>query len=329
MMSLKFAAICLLAVSVSAAVFEQSEYEFLFTKWVQHHQKSYDAENFFYRFGVFKSNLDYIQKHNAGNHTYTLGMNAFGDLTPEEFYSTHLGYKRVETPYIRSVNRPERLAMSPLADSLDWRTSGAVTPIKDQGQCGSCWAFSTTGSVEGAYFLKTGTLVSVSEQQLVDCSTQNAGCNGGLMDYAFEWIISNKGITGESDYPYKAVDGTCKKNQPVRATIKSYKDVTPNSNTAFKAAVNIGPLSVAIEADQSAFQFYTSGVFSGTCGKNLDHGVLVVGYGTDSGNAYYIVKNSWGTSWGEKGYMRMIDKATLNSGSGQCGILSEPSYPTC
>jgi len=119
------------------------------------------------------------------------------------------------------------------------------------------------------------------------------------------------------------------KNQPVRATIKGYKDVTSNSNTAFRTAVAIGPLSVAIEADQSAFQFYTGGVFTGTCGKNLDHGVLVVGYGTDGSNPYYIVKNSWGTSWGEKGYMRMVDKSTLNGGSGQCGILSEPSYPTC
>jgi len=148
------------------------------------------------------------------------------------------------------------------------------------------------------------------------------------MDYAFEWIISNKGITTETSYPYKAVDGTCKKGMTAAATLSGYKDVKANNNAAFRAAIAIGPLSVAIEADQSAFQFYSSGVFTGTCGKSLDHGVLVVGYGTDSkAGDYYIVKNSWGTTWGESGYMRMTDKATLNGGAGECGILSEPSYP--
>jgi cathepsin L len=326
-MSPKLALLCLLAVTASAVVFEDHEYEFLFTKWVQHHQKSYDAENFFYRFGVFKANLDYIYKHNQENHTYTLGMNAFGDLTREEFFSTHLGLNNIKRDYIRSVNEAD-LDDVEIAESLDWRTEGAVTPIKDQGQCGSCWAFSTTGSTEGAYFLKKGELVSLSEQQLVDCSTSygNEGCNGGFMDYGFEYIIDN-GITDEADYPYKARDQKCSTGKPVKATISSYKDVKAKDSNAFLAAVNIGPLSIAIEADQNGFQFYSSGVFTGTCGVNLDHGVLIVGYGIDGANKYYILKNSWGTSWGEKGYMRIVDKPTLNGGAGQCGMMLNPCYP--
>jgi len=327
-MSPKIAILCLLAVTVSAGVFQDNEYQFLFTKWVQQHQKSYDADVFFHRFGVFKANLDYIATQNKKNNTYTLGMNAFGDLTPEEFYSTHLGYRREPRNYIRSVNTVD-LSHVKAAASVDWRTQGAVTPIKDQGQCGSCWAFSATGSTEGAWFLAGNPLVSLSEQQLVDCSKNggNAGCNGGLMDNAFEWIITN-GITDETSYPYKAVDGKCKTGLKKAATLKSYVDVKSNSDADFKKAVTLAPVSVAIEADQSAFQFYTSGVFSGTCGMNLDHGVLVVGYGTDSGSNYYIVKNSWGTSWGESGYMRMIETTSgKNGAAGECGILMEPSYP--
>jgi len=318
--------LCLLAVTVSAGVFQENEYQFLFTKWVQQHKKSYEADVFFHRFGIFKANLDYIYQHNKGNHTYTMGMNTFGDLTQQEFFSTHLGYKKINRDYIRGVNRAD-LSHVKVADSLDWRTQGAVTPIKDQGQCGSCWAFSATGSAEGAWFLKKSSLVSLSEQQLVDCSTANAGCDGGLMDYAFEWIISN-GITDEASYPYKAVDGKCATGKKVKVTLSSYVDVKGSNDAAFKQAVNVGPLSVAIEADQTGFQFYSSGVFSGKCGTNLDHGVLVVGYGTASNVPYYIVKNSWGTSWGESGYMRMIDTTTgANGAAGECGIFIEPSYP--
>jgi len=327
-MTAKLLIVALLAVSVTAAVFEDHQYEFLFTKWVQQHQKSYDADDFFYRFNVFKANLDSIYHHNLGNHTYKKGMNKFGDLTPEEFKAMYTGYNHIERPYLRSKNEVD-LSDVEIAATVDWRTEGAVTPVKDQAQCGSCWAFSATGSTEGAHAIATGTLVSLSEQQLMDCSTPegNQGCNGGFMDQAFEFIISNKGITSEDDYPYKAKDGTCKGGMKAAATISNYVDVTAGSSSKLQAALNIGPVSIAIEADQNAFQFYSSGIFSGTCGANLDHGVLAVGYGTDNGTPYWIVKNSWGSSWGEAGYMRMIDKATLNRGMGECGILSVPSYP--
>jgi hypothetical protein len=197
-----------------------------------------------------------------------------------------------------------------------------VTPIKNQEQCGSCWAFSTTGSVEGVSFISTGTLPSVSEQQLVDCSGAegNQGCNGGLMDYGFEYIIKNKGITGETNYPYTAKDGTCAAaGKPVVATISGYKDVPVNSEVGLETAIVTQPVSVAVEADQSVFQYYTGGVMDSACGTQLDHGVLAVGYGTEGGKEYFKVKNSWGADWGAKGYILLARGAKFNP-SGQCGI---------
>jgi len=252
-----------------------------------------------------------------------MGSNAFADLTWEEFRSNKLGYNAIDNAHLRSKNAKPITLEGPAAASVDWRTKGIVTPVKDQGQCGSCWAFSTTGSTEGAVAQKTGNLVSLSEQQLVDCSTAqgNQGCNGGLMDYGFQYIISNKGITSEASYPYKATGpNTCTKGKAVAATISSFQDVA-TTETALLAAVAKQPVSVAIEADQEAFQFYSGGVLTAACGTNLDHGVLAVGYGTDSGTDYWIVKNSWGASWGESGYIRLV------RGKNQCGIADAASYP--
>jgi len=174
------------------------------------------------------------------------------------------------------------------------------------------------------------TLVSLSEQELVDCSGAegNNGCEGGLMDFAFQYIINNGGITTESAYPYTAQDGTCNSaGQPPGATISSFTDVSPSDNDALHTAVAQQPISIAIEADQDGFQFYSEGVFTGECGDALDHGVLVVGYNQTASPAYWIVKNSWGPSWGDMGYIFLVDDPTLNGGSGQCGMLTEPSYP--
>jgi cathepsin L len=221
-------------------------------------------------------------------------VNEFADMTFTEFHAKMTGYNRINRDYLRSKNGPHHQVHT-VADSVDWRTKNAVTGIKNQQQCGSCWAFSTTGSVEGAHAIKTGTLVSLSEQQLVDCSTAegNQGCNGGLMDYAFQYIITNHGITTEDSYPYQAVQGTCQTNVTAAATISSFVDVAAGSETALLAAVNIGPVSVAIEADQQCFQFYSGGILSDpSCGMQLDHGVLAVGYGTDSATntPYWIVR---------------------------------------
>jgi len=322
--------IALLAVLVPAAmaanVQTKLDVDASWTAWKLKYQKNYlGAEEETMRKAIFEKNVAYINKHNSQGHAYTLGMNQFGDLTNAEFQSMYL------RPFKRAANRTtpvHELTNVAAPDSVDWRSKGYVTPIKDQGQCGSCWSFSSTGSIEGAHFKATGKLVSFSEQNLVDCSTKqgNQGCNGGLMDYAFEYVISNKGLDTESSYPYTARDGTCKYN-PANSggTISSYKDVQAGSESALQDAVaNIGPISVAIDASHNSFQFYKTGVYNEPLcsSKNLDHGVLAVGYGTESGKDYWIVKNSWGTSWGSQGYILMS-----RNKRNQCGIATAASYP--
>ncbi|KAA8536219.1 hypothetical protein F0562_028697 [Nyssa sinensis] len=288
-----------------------AEVKDIYESWLVSHRKAYNAigekEK---RFEVFKENLRFIDEHNAENRTYHVGLNRFADLTNEEYRSKFLGArmerkKRLASP---KSDRYSFRASEELPEAVDWREKGAVLPVKDQGQCGSCWAFSTVAAVEGINKIVTGDLISVSEQELVDCDkADNQGCNGGLMDDAFKFIISNGGIDSEEDYPYRATDGTCDQNRKNArvVTIDGYEDVPSNDEYSLKKAVANQPVSVAIEAGGRAFQFYQSGVFTGLCGTALDHGVVAVGYGTQDGVDYWIVRNSWGANWGENGYIKL------------------------
>jgi C1A family cysteine protease len=311
--------------SSSLAAPSDKQLETMFSSFIKTHDKKYAHEEFFPRFNVFKANMEKIRKHNASGARFTMASNKFADLTWEEFRATRIGgYKNTDHSLLRQANA-KPLDASAAPASVDWRDSQIVTDVKDQGQCGSCWAFSTTGSVESAVAQKNSAApISLSEQQLVDCSTAqgNEGCNGGLMDYGFQYIISNNGIGSEASYPYTATGpNTCKKTATV-STISSFTDVPAGDETSLLAAVAQQPVSIAIEADQASFQFYSSGVLTAACGQNLDHGVLAVGYGTDSGTDYWIVKNSWGASWGEAGYIR------LERGINQCGLANSASWPT-
>jgi C1A family cysteine protease len=214
-----------------------------------------------------------------------------------------------------------------LPASVDWREKGAVLPVKNQGSCGSCWAFSAIAAVEGINQIVTGKLTDLSEQELVDCDTStNKGCNGGFMDDAFAFIIKNGGIATEEDYPYKAADGTCNQTRSKAVSIDGFEDVPQKDEKSMKKAVAGQPISVAIEAAGRPFQLYKSGVFTGSCGTNLDHGVVIVGYGTQGLIDFWTVRNSWGPNWGESGYIRM--QRNVLSRNGKCGIALYPSYPT-
>ncbi|MEI7488553.1 MAG: C1 family peptidase [Chryseobacterium sp.] len=255
-----------------------------------------------------------------------MGINQFTDLTPQEFKDQWVGGLKTE---VGSYGCKTFLSGSSSPASVDWRTKGAVTTVKDQGQCGSCWTFSSTGAMEGAWAIAKGQLVDLSEQELVDCAGLkygSMGCNGGQMEGAFKFIIENGQCTAAS-YPYTAKDGSCHSCTSV-AHASSCSDVQPNDQISLKAAVAQQPVAIAIEADTKYFQSYSSGILtSSSCGTSLDHGVLTVGYGEENGQKYWLVKNSWGTSWGDQGYVK-IGRSESTNDPGICGIAMDPSFPT-
>lgn len=353
-----------------------------FSHWLQQFEVRVETEGHMaHLFRNWVQNDKFIEYTNFQNLTYTLGHNQFSGMDEYEFAEfLHKGgffreivgidsktqaeneFRRFlrGSDLVNGVDEEDTLldietdleqdemwqSSTTLPLDVDWRTLGAVTPVKDQGQCGSCWSFSTTGSLEGAYFVSTGVLQSFSEQELVSCDNlkhggTNLGCNGGNVEPTLNWVGKQGGICREQDYPYVSGNGkvpdcshTC---SPVSGTtVKKVVEVTANSDTAMMTALVQQPVSVAIEADQSTFQLYKSGVFTGACGANLDHAVLLVGYGTDvsTGADYYIMKNSWSASWGEEGYMRMgrgldpVSGKPYNAGKGQCGVLMSGVYPS-
>ncbi|KAL6574076.1 hypothetical protein OROHE_001618 [Orobanche hederae] len=337
-----------------------SDLESRFEKWMAHHGRIHkDAHEKMERFEIFKENVPKIEIFNAGpDRGYKLGINGFADMTDEEFRGSVLnGYTRVK-PKMISDTAPHHdqntsryaSAISDLPESLDWREEGAVTPIKNQGDCGlkdksirnaslkkmqgegSCWAFSAVAAVEGTNQINTGQLVSLSEQELVDCvgiRDIHTDCHGGRKEEAFEFIQRNGGITTEPDYPYTGVGGICdtRKASDVAVQISGYEAVPANDETALLRAVAGQPVSVSVDASSFEFRSYESGVFVGGCGTQLNHDFTVVGYGSRSsdGIKYWLVKNSWGVGWGEEGYMRM--ERDVDDEGGLCGIVMEACYP--
>jgi C1A family cysteine protease len=300
------------------------------TQYMQYlalHSKSYiTTEEFELRKALYTQTDAVIEEHNATDSSFKLGHNKFSDFTDAE-RTAMLGYIAPETVEEPVLLRPTNDA------TVDWRAKGAVTPIKDQGQCGSCWTFSSTGALEGAHQIATGTLLSFSEQQIVDCANLSHGylsfgCNGGNQSVAFKYLEKHMAEL-ESVYKYTAKNGTCKydSSSATAVEVSTYKNVTANNVEQMKAAVAQQPVPVSIEADKMVFQQYKSGVFdSASCGTKLDHATLVVGYGTDSATNtdYWIMKNSWGTVWGEEGYMQLA----IQDGAGVCGIQMGPLYPS-
>lgn len=281
------------------------------------------------RFAIFKANYELVQSENAKGLPYSLAVNEFSDMTSAEFRAGHLGLEIGDGAgggFLRLAALPNATEEA-LPTSVDWTKKGAVTSPKNQGSCGSCWSFSTTGALEGAWQIATGKLVSLSEQQFVDCDKSNNACGGGLMDKAFTFA-KDHGICTEKSYPYVAKSTTCRQTKCTVAIpaggVVGFRDITPNDEAALMAAVAKQPVAVAIEADQTAFQLYNGGVLTKECGANLDHGVLLVGYGVDQGVPYWKVKNSWGSSWGEGGFIRLQRGV---KGSGKCGINSMASVP--
>lgn len=281
------------------------------------------------RFIAFRDNLRLINRHNLdATQNFTLRINQFSDLTTEEFkvyhnnkYTSSLGSFGCK-PFIAQT-------LTVVPDSIDWTLKNVVNPIRDQGQCGSCWSFATTANAESVWAIYKGYLTDLSEQYLVDCAKSigyyNNGCKGGQPDSAFKYMINNGQCT-ETSYPYTATDGTCKKCTASSVQFSACFDVAPNDQVALKAAVSKQPVVIAIEADTKYFQSYSGGILDAKeCGTELDHAVEIVGYGTDKGIDYWKVRNSWDKSWGENGYVR-IKRSSLSNDIGICGIAAEPSF---
>lgn len=325
---------------------ENLDHALAFSNWKKEFGKTYDdIEHEAAAFMTFLENWKMINDFNiADEESFKMGVNQFTDLSGDDFLiyiHGHTGSCMDKRTVQQRVEIEEVVPDTEAPTEIDWTDKDGksyVSAVKNQGQCGSCWAFSTTGAIEARTAIKTGTtgdaIVTLSEQQLIDCSKSygNNGCQGGLMDNAFKYVMAEGGLCTEADYPYTAKNGLiCEKSRCSNSKndpISSYEDVRADSEESMMRAVAEGPVSIAIEADQTTFQHYKSGVLSTSCGVKLDHGVLVVGYGEKDGQKMWKVKNSWGPTWGSEGYVYLCRECDVNGAKGECGILMQPSYPT-
>nr|XP_033781314.1 cathepsin K-like [Geotrypetes seraphini] len=297
--------------------------------WKKTHLKQYHGKvSELTRRLIWEKNLRYITAHNLefslGKHTYELAMNHLGDMTSEEILATMTGLK---VPAMHSTNTtyfPDWVEKVP--DYIDYRKKGYVTPVQNQGKCGSCWAFSSVGALEGQLKRKTGKLVPLSPQNLIDCDMDNSGCSGGYMTNAFGYVRDNKGIDSAEAYPYIGQIESCLYNPTGKAaTCMGFKEIPPGNEKALKRAVaRVGPVAIGIDASLPSFHFYSKGVYyDSDCNReDINHAVLVVGYGKRMGIKHWIVKNSWGESWGNKGYVLMA-----RNKDNACGIANLASFP--
>ncbi|EGG14711.1 hypothetical protein DFA_10969 [Cavenderia fasciculata] len=341
--------------SKPTALFSHEQYTTEFKGWVGQFEKNYESHEFLNRFDIFKKNMDYIKTWNDKSVDHKLELNTLADLTDKEYQRLYLGTKVNGALRVGLNHADERdfghikSVFSNVKDNpnVDWRKQGAVSHVKNQGQCGSCWSFSSTGAIEGAHAIKTGEMISLSEQQLVDCSKRygNNGCNGGLMTLAFDYVIDAGGLESEEAYPYTTTDtSACMFNSTNAVTsISDHQNIRAGNEKHLETVLrNVGPVSVAIDASPRSFRFYKSGIFyAPECSSSqLDHGVLAVGFGKGNpesnfenkvsfihddtkNNEYYIVKNSWGSDWGSNGFIYMSKNRKNN-----CGIATMATYPT-
>ena len=303
---------------IDAIMFQQ------FQKFIKKYHKKYNSINeFLARYEVFRRNV--VATFKEENKLYQTGITKFSDLTQQEFARTYLNLN-YDAMAMANFNPHIVKVTNAAPASWDWREKGYVSPVKNQGSCGSCWAFATVANLEGLYYKKKGVMKTFSEQMLVDCDTYDSACNGGLMEYAFEWLAENGGIMLDGDYSYRGTKGTCRSDATkyVDMKITGYTKLGSSSSTwspvdedeIKEFLYETGPLAVALNANP--LQTYSSGILDKTSSQcptsGINHAVTMVGYGTSSGTDYWIVKNSWGSSWGESGYFR------IRRGNGTCGI---------